>query len=952
MSFINKLNNNLPGYLIHIPERLKGNMLKPKPLSVVKAAVIPIMRLITTGGEWVNTSDYLYYKTSPEGMFLYSLVHSGTDTKVFSEYYDVGYDPINRFFYGIGPFAPTNWATDDIGSITSAFPSDNNMKDQHWYDVFGTSKFSFNNPCYVPDESGCSITGEPVLSTNLNTYTIAAAGNNIDEQGFYYSINGKAFNFTTNDVVIRTFVRSDKSVNVTIQGSGGAEYSASIDLIYTDPTINSVNITSAYNNINITMNITNPQYGWQSTLINNDTPEVREVTGYQYGLTERFTNMNNGDWVYRITGDKEFVSEIFTLNYDPPIPPVQLIKPTGGKFFNARDYKYFETTPSGRFLYGLIIKGETERHLDGNFNDVEYDTIEKSWYDIGIFFPTKWNEDDGQPLYDVWPTTANLPIQFWYNANDSLQFHLDDPYFETTDSIITDLPILTQEDETYTIQVVGNDNLETKGWYYSINNNAFNFTTDTIQTRSFTTNQTVTVTVQGTGGYEFTSSIDLVIPSGYKYLGFYDTAGSTHGWLNEIDLTLTDGSIIDQYNQIPINKITLVAPLRPDLTAGAGDNKTGIFDGQISNTSWDSVIFKDLESGILLYMQSDTNRDIQSGVYYTRTNNYDYQIDAGKMYGTNTDPTTFVNAQDVSNWNHICDLTKKYDPVGYPYYSYATVIAKGTSNTTIDLNDFQCSIWTNNGRVLEYPPTAAKINIEGYESVTRSTESGLLIDGSDDGYTWTNTSINTYNTLLTFSIDEILEVDGITLKGAVVPDDLIIMIHNWHDNPTKEEIENENHNVKYIYSDTTMFDNETGHFTYTRIVQAPAGPVVEPVERLIANGGSYNGLYDYLYIETNDGRYLYNLVETGTENKISDSNTHDVEYDPSDNRFYDIGPNVPHKWGIDHTGTNLTAFKEHPTAANMQLIIGILQVAAYGFNSTIRIMLLLSLNPLLNPSRE
>ena len=102
------------------------------------------------------------------------------------------------------------------------------------------------------------------------------------------------------------------------------------------------------------------------------------------------------------------------------------------------------------------------------------------------------------------------------------------------------------------------------------------------------------------------------------------------------------------------------------------------------------------------------------------------------------------------------------------------------------MNDFQCNIWTNNGRVLEYPPTAVKINIEGYESVTRYTESGLLIDGSDDGYTWTNTSINTYNTLFTFSIDEILEVDGITLKGAVVPDDLIIMIHNWNDNSTKE----------------------------------------------------------------------------------------------------------------------------------------------------------------------
>jgi len=412
MPFINKLNNNLPGYLLHIPERLKGNMLKPKPLSVVKEAVVPIMRLIATGGEWVNTSDYLYYKTSPEGMFLYSLVNSGTDTKVFSEYYDVGYDPINKFFYGIGPFAPTNWGTDDIGSLTSAFPSANNMKGQHWYDVFGNSKFSFNNPYYVPDESGSSITSQPILSTILNTYTIEAVGNNIDEQGFHYSINGNAFNFTTNAVVIRIFTRSDETVTLTVQGSGGEEYSASINLMYTDPTINSVNITSSYNNINITMNITNPQYGWQSTLINNDTSEVREVTGYHYGLTERFTNMDNGDWVYRITGDQEFVSQIFTLNYDPPIPPVQLIQPTGGTFFNVHDYKYFETTPAGRFLYGLINKGETERHLDCNLNDVEYDTIEKVWYDVGIFFPKKWNIDDGQPLHDVWPTTANLPIQF------------------------------------------------------------------------------------------------------------------------------------------------------------------------------------------------------------------------------------------------------------------------------------------------------------------------------------------------------------------------------------------------------------------------------------------------------------------------------------------------------------------------------------------------------------
>ena len=54
------------------------------------------------------------------------------------------------------------------------------------------------------------------------------------------------------------------------------------------------------------------------------------------------------------------------------------------------------------------------------------------------------------------------------------------------------------------------------------------FTTDSVQTRTFTTNQTVTVTVQGTDGDEFTSSIDLVfVTPAYKYLGFSGQAGST-----------------------------------------------------------------------------------------------------------------------------------------------------------------------------------------------------------------------------------------------------------------------------------------------------------------------------------------------------------------------------------------------------------------------------------------
>jgi len=273
------------------------------------------------------------------------------------------------------------------------------------------------------------------------------------------------------------------------------------------------------------------QYGWKSYLINNDTSEVREVIGYQYVLTERFTNMSNGNWVYRVTGDEEFVSDIFTLNYVALISPVQLIEPPGGSFFNVHDYKYFETTSEGRFLYGLINKGETERYLDGNLNDVEYDTIEKAWYgDVGSQFPKKWNIDDGEPLNDVWPTTPNLPIQFWYNANDSLKFQFDDPYYEETDSIITSEPILTQVNNTYTIEVIGNDLLETKGWYFSINGSSFNFTTDSILTRPFGEDETsVSVTVQGTSGYEFTASINLVYVEPEYFMRIVATGGNLYG---------------------------------------------------------------------------------------------------------------------------------------------------------------------------------------------------------------------------------------------------------------------------------------------------------------------------------------------------------------------------------------------------------------------------------------
>jgi len=512
-------------------------------------------------------------------------------------------------------------------------------------------------------------------------------------------------------------------------------------------------------------------------------------------------------------------------------------------------------------------------------------------------------------------TTKSVTVIVQGTSGDEFTSSIDLVY--QIESIMTSEPILTQVDNTYTIEAVG-DNLGSEGWYYSINNTAFNFTTDTIQTRSFTTDQTVTVTVQGTGGDEFTSSIvlDFVTPA-YKYLGFAGQSGSTHGWLNEIALTLTDGTKIDKNNQIPINMITLVANIRPGLPQGVGNNINGIFDGQLANTGQNALMFEAQQSGILLYMEATDKKQVDSGVYFTQGDNISYQIDAGRLYGTDTDPNTFTYAQNDANWNYICDLTKVPITVQSPYYSYATVIAKGNANTTIDLNDFKINVLTINGRINGYPSTGGEINIEGYESVTRSTEPGLLIDGLDNGYTWTDTSINTNNTLFTFSIAGILEVDGLTLQGALVPEDLFLMLLNLHDNPTKEEIENENHNVKYVYSDTTMFDGETEHFTYTRIVQSPA---VEPVERLVATGGNWEGTYDYLYMETTpEGQFLYGLGNKSGSSANSGSgwNAFYIKYDPNDGKFYDVGSSDPITWSTDANGTNLSAF---PTAANIQTL--------------------------------
>jgi len=88
------------------------------------------------------------------------------------------------------------------------------------------------------------------------------------------------------------------------------------------------------------------------------------------------------------------------------------------------------------------------------------------------------------------------------------------------------------------------------------------------------------------------------------------------------------------------------------------------------------------------------------------------------------------------------------------------------------------------------------------------------------------------------------------------------------------------------------------------------------VARLTLVGGNWNGSYDYLYFETTPaGRYLYGLVSKDSTARVGNATSWDVEYDPSDGKFYDIGSESPFQWGPDNTGTNLSAF---PTSSNIQ----------------------------------
>jgi len=492
----------------------------------------------------------------------------------------------------LGPYATTD---EVVGTINSELGSYANTTDLN-------ERLSALEQRLAALESGGGgtiesiMTSEPILTQVDNTYTIEAVGDNLGSEGWYYSINGTAFNFTTKAVLTRPFT-SDENLTVIVQGTSGAEYTSTLDLVYqiesimtSEPILTQVNNTYTIEAVGDNLGSEGWYYSINGTAFNFTTDALLTRPFEQDETT--VTVIVDG------TSGAEYTSTL-DLVYIEPAYFMRLVSTAGDLWFPNYDYYYFSTTPEGRYLYGLVETGTENRLSNTDEWDIEYNPDNNMFYNIGSSSPSLWDTDANGNGTSAFPTAANMQTHYLYDLNDNFMIQFDNPYY--------------------------------------------------------------------------------VAPPpepGYKYLGFAGQAGSTHGWLNEIALTLTDGTKIDKNNQIPINMITLVANIRPGLPEGVGNNINGVFDGQLSNTPQNALMFEAQESGILLYMEAPNKKQVESGVYFTQGNNISYQIDAGRLYGTNTDPTTFTDAQNDANWNYICELTKAPITVQSPYYSYATVIAK------------------------------------------------------------------------------------------------------------------------------------------------------------------------------------------------------------------------------------------------------------------------------------
>ena len=385
--------------------------------------------------------------------------------------------------------------------------------------------------------------------------------------------------------------------------------------------------------------------------------------------------------------------------YVEPLPqPDEINKrlvATGGQYDGTFEWLYFSTTPEGNFVYGLVETNSSVRYSPTNY-DFQYHPSDGKFYDSGSSYPAKWGTDAIATGLSVFPISANMETLYWYNEEgDTLIFQFDNVFYvappppdpvarlvATGGAWGSDYDYFYMEttaDGKY-LYGLGNKSDSSansgSGWYahyikynpnddkwydvgtshpsqWDINANGTNlsaFPTDP--------NMQTQYGYDGSGGlrFQFQNPYYVAPPvpePGYKYLAFYGRSGTSNGWFYELELTTTDG-LIDYNNPVPLNKITLLAPvLGPDY-----NNPSCIFDGvYTSQNPVETLIFDANVSGVLFYMDNSNRIEVQNGSYYTFDNtNAQYTMKSGKIYGTNTDPTTFV-ATDEANWDYVCDLT-------------------------------------------------------------------------------------------------------------------------------------------------------------------------------------------------------------------------------------------------------------------------------------------------------
>jgi hypothetical protein len=150
-----------------------------------------------------------------------------------------------------------------------------------------------------------------------------------------------------------------------------------------------------------------------------------------------------------------------------------------------------------------------------------------------------------------------------------------------------------------------------------------------------------------------------------------------------------------------------------------------------------------------------------------------------------------------------------------PTYKYATIIATGEieSGSTYALTDFK---WAINNGALAHNVSDAQINSVGFTV----NGAGTMNDADTkwgSGYQWSDIDAANDNTLFTYAHDNIESVEEVHLYVYQLdhgPKHLKIILHNFSQNPTMDQIINSGQDFKMYYSDTSEYVNETNKFTY------------------------------------------------------------------------------------------------------------------------------------------